>query len=191
MRFTELETKGAYLIEPEELRDERGFFARVWCARELSEQGLETSLAQASIAYSRKSGTLRGMHYQRAPHGEVKIVRCTAGAIFDAIVDLRPESPTYMHSANVVLSAENRKMLYVPVGFAHGYQTLTDDTEVYYQMSEFYTPGAEGGLRWDDPTFAIPWPETDERVISEKDRSLPVFREGSTESPTSPMDAQP
>ena len=177
MRFTGVGPMGAYVIEPEELADERGFFARVWCARELEEQGLETSLAQASIAYSSRKGTLRGMHYQIAPHQEVKIVRCTAGAIFDAIVDVRPDSPTYMHAAHVVLSAQNRKMLYVPEGFAHGYQTLEDHTEVFYQMSEFYTPGAEGGIRWDDPTLAIPWPDVEQRILSEKDRALPLFRQ--------------
>lgn len=178
MRFTEAGPAGAYVIAPEELTDARGFFARVWCARELEAQGLETSLAQASIAYSRRRGTLRGMHFQIPPHEEVKIVRCTAGAIFDAIVDVRPDSPTYMHVAHVVLSARNRKMLYVPKGFAHGYQTLEDHTEVFYQMSEFYTPGAEGGIRWDDPTLAIPWPDVEERILSEKDRALPLFREG-------------
>jgi len=178
MRFTEAGPVGAYVIEPEELADERGFFARVWCARELEDQGLEASLAQASIAYNRRRGTLRGMHYQIPPHQEVKILRCTAGAIFDAIVDVRPDSPTYMQAAYVVLSARNRKMLYVPKGFAHGYQTLEDDTEVFYQMSEFYTPGSEGGIRWDDPTLAIPWPDVEDRIISERDRALPLFREG-------------
>lgn len=177
MRFAEAGPMGAYVIAPEELADERGFFARVWCAREMEEQGLETSLAQASIAYSARKGTLRGMHYQIPPHEEVKIVRCTAGAIFDAIVDVRPDSPTYMQVAHVVLSARNRKMLYVPKGFAHGYQTLMDDTEVFYQMSEFYTPGAEGGIRWDDPTLAIPWPDVEERIVSEKDRALPEFHQ--------------
>jgi dTDP-4-dehydrorhamnose 3,5-epimerase len=182
MRFTEAGPVGAYVIEPEELADERGFFARVWCARELEDQGLEPSLTQASIAFNTRKGTLRGMHYQIPPHQEVKIVRCTAGAIFDAIVDLRPESPTYMQAAHLVLSARNRKMLYVPKGFAHGYQTLEDDTEVFYQMSEFYTPGAEGGIRWDDPTLAIPWPDVEERIISERDRALPLFRQGFLEA---------
>src|SRR5690606_14603937 len=175
MRFIEAGPVGAYVIEPEELSDERGFFARVWCAREMEDQGLEASLAQASIAYNRRRGTLRGMHYQVPPHQEVKIVRCTAGAIFDAIVDLRPDSPTFLHVAHEVHSARNRKMLYVPRGFAHGYQTLEDDSEVFYQMSDFYTPGAEGGIRWDDPTLAIPWPDVEERIISDKDRALPSF----------------
>jgi dTDP-4-dehydrorhamnose 3,5-epimerase len=184
MRFTELKVAGAYLIEPEERRDERGFFARVWCARELEAHGLESSFAQASIAYNERNGTLRGMHFQAPPHEEVKLVRCTAGAIFDAIVDLRPDSPTYLQVAHEVLSARNRKMLYVPRGFAHGYQTLEDHTEVFYQMSEFYTPGAEGGIRWDDPTLAIPWPDMEERIISEKDRGLPLLRQGLTDALT-------
>lgn len=182
MRFTELTVAGAYVIEPERLEDARGFFARVWCVRELEAQGLETSFAQASIAYSEKRGTLRGMHFQIPPHEEVKIVRCTAGAIFDAIVDLRPDSPTYLQVAHEVLSEGNRKMLYVPKGFAHGYQTLEDDTEVFYQMSEFYTPGAEGGVRWDDPALSVPWPDVSERIISDKDRRLPPLRQGLTDA---------
>jgi dTDP-4-dehydrorhamnose 3,5-epimerase len=176
MRFIPLDLEGAYLIEPELREDDRGFFARVWCVREMEEAGLESALAQASIAQSRRKGTLRGMHFQLPPHGEVKLVRCTAGAIFDAIVDLRPDSPTFLHSTHVVLSAENRKALYVPKGFAHGYQTLEENTEVFYQMSEFYTPGAEGGIRWDDPRFKIPWPNADPRILSEKDRALPFFQ---------------
>jgi dTDP-4-dehydrorhamnose 3,5-epimerase len=176
MRFVETALAGAFVIEPEVLSDDRGFFARTWCARELGEQGLVSALAQASIAYSHRAGTLRGMHYQVPPHEEVKIVRCTRGAIFDAIVDLRPHSSTFLRWTHVVLSADNRHMLYVPGGFAHGYQTLSDDTEVFYQMSEFYTPAAERGVRWDDPSFGIEWPEIGERIISEKDRQLPHFR---------------
>ena len=175
MRFVPLDLEGAYVIEPELREDDRGFFARVWCAREMEAAGLENALAQASIAHSRKKGTLRGMHFQIPPHGEVKLVRCTAGAIFDAIIDLRPDSSTFLNSTHVVLSAENRRALYVPKGFAHGYQTLEDDTEVFYQMSEFYTPGAEGGVRWDDPQFGIPWPDADPRILSEKDQALPRF----------------
>jgi dTDP-4-dehydrorhamnose 3,5-epimerase len=183
MRFTEAGPVGAYVIEPEKLTDERGFFARVWCARELEDQGLESSLAQASIAYNDRKNTLRGMHYQIPPHEEVKIVRCTAGAIFDAIVDLRPDSPTYLDVAHVVLSARNRRMLYVPRGFAHGYQTLENHTEVFYQMSEFYTPGSQAGIRWDDPTLAVPWPDAEERIISERDRALPLYRQGLRDEP--------
>jgi dTDP-4-dehydrorhamnose 3,5-epimerase len=175
MRFIPIDLAGAHVIEPEELRDERGFFARVWCAEELSSQGLEPRLAQASIAFSRKKGTLRGLHFQRPPHEEVKIVRCTRGAIHDVIVDLRPDSPSYLRWASVVLSAENRAMLYVPEGFAHGYQTLVDDTEVYYQMSQPYAPDAEGGIAWNDPTLAIAWPPVGRRIMSIKDRELPFL----------------
>jgi len=177
MRYTPAGPAGAYVIEPEELADERGFFARIWCAREFEDRGLDSSVAQASVAYNKRRDTLRGMHYQISPHQEVKIVRCTAGSIFDVIVDLRPDSPTRLQVAHVVLSAQNRKMLYIPRGFAHGYQTLADDSEVVYQMSEFYTPGSQAGIRWDDPTLAIPWPEADGRIISERDRALPFFRE--------------
>ncbi len=175
MRFTRLKLEGAWVIEPERHEDERGFFARVWCAREFEEQGLEPRLVQASVAYSRKKGTLRGMHFQVPPHGEVKIVRCTRGAIHDVIIDLRPDSPTYLSWEGVLLSAENRAALYVPKGFAHGYQTMEDDTEVFYQMSEFYAPGAEGGIRWDDPFFDIDWPHAEVRIVSEKDQRLPPF----------------
>ena len=178
MRFIPLDLEGAYVIEPEPREDERGFFARVWCAREMAAAGLESALAQASIAHSQRKGTLRGMHFQLPPHGEVKLVRCTAGAIFDAIIDLRPDSSTFLSSTHVVLSSENRRALYVPKGFAHGYQTLEDHTEVFYQMSEFYTPGAEGGVRWDDPRFGIPWPDADPRILSAKDQALPLFDEG-------------
>lgn len=178
MRFTPTRLAGAYVIEPEELADERGFFARLWCAREFADRGLETSVAQASIAFNKAEGTLRGMHYQVLPHQEVKIVRCTAGSIFDVIADLRTDSPTYLKVFHEVLSARNRKMLYIPGGFAHGYQTLTDDTEVSYQMSEFYVPGSAAGIRWDDPTLAIPWPDAEDRIISERDRALPSLREG-------------
>jgi dTDP-4-dehydrorhamnose 3,5-epimerase len=184
MRFLPLDLPGAWIIEPEELRDERGFFARVWCAEELANQGLESRLAQASIAFSQRKGTLRGLHFQRPPHAEVKIVRCTRGSIYDVIVDLRSDSPTYRRWTHVVLSEENHRMLYVPEGFAHGYQTLADNTEVFYQMSTPYAPGSEGGLAWNDPALAIAWPHVDERIISSKDRGLPVL-EGRREPLTS------
>ena len=182
MRFIPMSLSGAYIIEPEPHSDERGFFARVWCARELASQGLDPALTQASIAYSRRRGTLRGMHFQRPPHGEVKIVRCTSGGIFDALIDLRPDSPTFLAWEGVTLTAENRRAVYVPRGFAHGYQTLLDDTEVYYQMSEFYTPGAEGGIPWNDPHFEIDWPGVGERIVSEKDRNLAPFDVQMTEA---------
>ncbi len=177
MRFAETELPGAYIITPERLEDERGFFARISCAREFEENGLVPSFVQTSIAYNHKKGTLRGMHFQVAPHEEVKTVRCTMGAIFDVIVDLRPDSQTYGRWTGVVLSAENRTTLYVPEGFAHGYQTLEDGTEVFYQMSRYYAPGSARGIRWDDPTIAIRWPAVDERVISGRDRELPRLAE--------------
>lgn len=175
MRFIETELAGAYIIEPEPLEDERGFFARISCAREFEEKGLVSTFLQSSIAYNRTKGTLRGMHFQIAPHEEVKTVRCTMGAIYDVIVDLRPRSPTYRSWTSVVLSAENRRTLYVPEGFAHGYQTLEDGTEVFYEMSQYYAPESACGIRWDDPSTGIRWPDVDERVISEKDRELPYF----------------
>ena len=170
MIFTETRIPGAFLIEPEPLEDERGFFARTWCQREFKAQGLSPQLVQCSISFNKKKGTLRGMHYQAAPHEEAKLVRCTKGAIYDVILDLRPWSPTFKQHVAVVLSAQNRKMLYVPEGVAHGFQTLEDETEVFYQMSEFYTPEWARGVRWDDPAFDIPWP-ADARVIAARDRS--------------------
>jgi dTDP-4-dehydrorhamnose 3,5-epimerase len=176
MVFTETPLSGAYLIEPERIADERGFFARIWCARELAAQGLDTAVAQCSISYNACAGTLRGLHYQDEPRGEVKIVRCTSGAAFDVIVDLRPESPTYAQHYAVLLSADNRRVLYIPTGFAHGFQTLENGTELTYQMSEFYTPELARGVRWDDPAFGIKWPETDNRIMNERDRTYPDFQ---------------
>jgi len=158
------------LIELEPLRDERGFFARSWCAREFVEQGLETRLVQCNISWNAWAGTLRGMHYQAAPHAEVRLVRCTRGAIYDAIVDLRQDSATYRRWYGVELTADNRRMLYVPEGFAHGFQTLSDDSEVFYQMSEFYHPESARGVRWDDPAFGIRWPRPPAKM-SERDRA--------------------
>jgi dTDP-4-dehydrorhamnose 3,5-epimerase len=166
---------GALVIEPEPASDSRGLFARTWCRRELAAQGLDTELAQCSTSFNKRKGTLRGMHYQAAPFAETKIVRCTRGAIHDVIIDLRPDSPTYTRHVAVVLTAEDRKALYVPKGFAHGFQTLEDDTEVFYQISEFYSPEHSRGVRWDDPAFGIAWPQ-DERTMSERDRRYPDFR---------------
>ena len=174
MLFTETKLKGAFIIEPERLVDERGFFARTWCHREFAARGLNPRLVQMSIVFSKKKGTLRGMHYQVAPYEEVKIARCTRGAIYDVIIDLRPESPTFKESVGVILSAENRTMLYVPERFAQGYQTLEDDTEVLYQMSEFYVPECARGVRWNDSAFAIEWPPA-ERIIVERDQNYPDF----------------
>ena len=142
--------KGAFIIEPERLEDNRGFFARAWCKKEFETHGLNSRLVQCNISFNKSSGTLRGMHYQVAPYEEAKLVRCTMGAIYDVIIDLRPDSATYMDWIGVELTADNRKMLYVPENFAHGYQTLNDNTEVFYQVSQFYSPEFETGVRWDD-----------------------------------------
>jgi dTDP-4-dehydrorhamnose 3,5-epimerase len=172
MRFVETRLKGAYLIEPEIRADERGFFARAFCRREFEAHGLNPDLVQCNLSYNNTVGTVRGMHYQRAPHAEAKLVRCTAGAICDVILDLRPDSPTFAQWAAVELSAGNRRLLYVPEGFAHGYQTLLEGAEVFYQVSAFYHPQSEGGARWDDPTFKIEWP-LPVNSISAKDASYP------------------
>jgi len=165
---------GAYVIELEPFADDRGFFARSFCAREFAERGLEPAVAQCNVSFNHRAGTLRGLHYQLPPAAETKLVRCTSGAIHDVIVDLRPESKSYLQHYGVELSASNRRALYVPGRVAHGYQTLVDATEVSYQVGEFYTPGAERGLRHDDPAFAIAWPLT-VTLMSEKDRGWPRF----------------
>ncbi len=175
MIFTETALAGAFVIDAERLDDHRGFFARTWCALEFAAHGLDSRLVQCSVSFNERKGTLRGMHYQVPPAAEVKVIRCTAGAIFDVIVDLRPDSPTFARHVAVVLSAENRKMLYAPAGFAHGFQTLVDGTEVFYQMSEFHAPEHARGVRWDDPAFDIRWPD-DERIIAERDRTYEDFR---------------
>jgi dTDP-4-dehydrorhamnose 3,5-epimerase len=173
--FRETELAGAYVLELERREDERGFFARAWCRDELAERGLDARVAQANLSWNERRGTVRGLHFQRPPHAEVKLVRCTRGAVYDVIVDLRPGSPTFTSWLGVELSAENGRALYVPEGFAHGYQTLADGSETFYLVSEPYAPSAEGGVRWDDPAFAIEWPEAAERIISEKDRNWPDF----------------
>lgn len=174
MNFTETKLKDAWIIDVQELTDERGFFARAWCQKEFDERKMVSNIAQANMSFNHKKGTLRGMHYQVAPYEETKLVRCTRGGIYDVIIDLRPDSPTYREWIGVELTAETRRMLFVPRGFGHGFQTLEDNTEVFYQVSEFYTPGAEEGLRYNDPAFAIDWPET-VSVISEKDANWPDF----------------
>ncbi|MDZ4720832.1 MAG: dTDP-4-dehydrorhamnose 3,5-epimerase [Roseiflexaceae bacterium] len=178
MLFHETELNGAYILEPQRIADQRGFFARAWCATEFSERGLNTQLAQCNISYNANKGTLRGMHYQAAPHAETKLIRCTIGAIYDVIIDLRPESPTYTKHIGVTLSAESRLLLYIPEGFAHGFLTLTDESEVFYQMSEFYMPAAARGVRWNDPAFGIVWPAAVE-IIATRDASYPDFDEAS------------
>ena len=175
MIFKETELKGALIVEMERIRDNRGFFARAWCQKEFEAHGLISGFVQNNITFSPKRGTLRGLHYQVAPHEEPKLVRCTRGAIYDVIVDLQPESPTYKQWLGVELTAENRKMIYIPGGFAHGYQILMDDTEVFYQVGQFYAPEYEQGFRWDDAAFAIEWPITPPSILSEKDKHWPDY----------------
>lgn len=174
MIFTETKLNGAFIIDPERHEDERGFFARSWCQREFAEHGLNPRLAQCNISFNKKKGTLRAMHFQTQPHAEAKLVRCTQGAIYDVIVDLRSNSATFKQWIAVTLTAENRRMLYIPEEFAHGFLTLENDTEVFYQMSEFYAPQAARGFRWDDPLFAISWPEP-VSIISQKDQQYEDF----------------
>jgi len=166
---------GALVIEPERLSDDRGFFARSFCAREFEAHGLDPRVAQCNISFNPRRGTVRGMHFQRPPHAEAKLVRCTAGSLWDVALDLRPESPTFCRHFALELSAENRKMLYLPEGLAHGYQTLADDTEVFYQVSAAYAPDHGAGVRWDDPAFDIAWP-LPVAMIAERDRTYPDFR---------------
>jgi dTDP-4-dehydrorhamnose 3,5-epimerase len=174
MRFEATKIPGVVVVEPDLLEDERGFFARVWCRREFAEHGLRPELAQCSISWNRRRGTLRGMHLQGAPHAEAKLVRVTRGAVFDVALDLRPDSPSFRRWFGCELSEANRRMLYIPEGLAHGFLTLTEGTEVAYQISEFHRPEAARGVRWDDPAFAIEWPERPV-VISERDRAYPDF----------------
>lgn len=175
MIFTETPLKGAFILDLEPHTDSRGFFARAFCANEFAAHGLNTSVAQSSLSWSRRRGTLRGMHFSVPPGAEAKLVRCIRGAIHDVIIDLRPESPTYHAHFAVELTAESRRALYVPEQFAQGFQTLTDDTEVYYQMSAFYDPACQRGVRYDDPAFGIAWP-LPVTEISDKDRNWPLLR---------------
>lgn len=174
MKFEEAPLSGAYVIDLERMNDERGFFARSFCEREFAAHGLDTSFVQCNISYNDRAGTLRGLHYQQAPHAEGKIVRCTAGAIYDVIVDLRPDSPTLRQWFGIDLSADNRRALFVPRGFAHGFQTLADHSEVFYQMSEFFHGPSARGIRWDDPALGIRWPLSGP-ILSGKDRSYPLL----------------
>ena len=175
MRFAETPLPGAYLIELEPIEDERGWFARTFCAEEFAAHGLDPAVAQCNSSFSDRAATLRGMHYQAEPHGEAKLVRCTRGAIYDVLVDLRADSPTFCRWTGCELSATNRRMLYAPVGTAHGFVTLADASEVLYQMSFPYVPDAARGVRFDDPAFGIEWP-VEPAVISERDRSYPDFQ---------------
>jgi dTDP-4-dehydrorhamnose 3,5-epimerase len=172
MIFHETRLPGAWLIEIRKLEDERGFFARSFCQREFEEHGLDPAVAQCNISQNKRQGTLRGMHFQLPPSAEAKLVRCTRGAVYDAIIDLRPASPAFLRWEAFELSSADYRMLYIPKGFAHGFLTLQDDSEVFYQMSEFYDPQAGRGVRWDDPLFAIEWPAP-VRCISPKDAAYP------------------
>jgi dTDP-4-dehydrorhamnose 3,5-epimerase len=165
---------GAFIVEPERLEDARGFFARTFCAREFGERGLADAFVQCSVALNLKQGTVRGLHYQRPPAGEVKLVRCTAGAVYDVIVDLQPDSPTYLQHLGVELTARNRRALYVPEMFAHGMQTLEPDTEVFYQISNFHEPEAATGVRYSDPRLSIDWP-LPISIVSERDANWPLL----------------
>lgn len=172
--FHETDLEGAFVIEIEKLEDHRGFFARSWCQKEFETHNLVSNVKQANVSYNKTKGTLRGMHYQISPYEETKLVRCTKGEIYDVIIDLRTSSSTHCQWIGVKLTAENYKMLYVPKNFAHGFITLKDNTEVTYQVSQFYTPGSERGIRWNDPAFSIDWP-IEARMISDKDRNWPDY----------------
>jgi dTDP-4-dehydrorhamnose 3,5-epimerase len=176
LKFSETILPGAFVIEMEPHRDERGYFARTWCKEEFEAHNLNARLAQASTSFNRKRGTLRGLHYQAEPYAETKLIRCTRGAVYDLIVDIRPDSATFKQWLAVELTASNLRMLYVPEGFAHGFQTLEDDTELFYQISEFYHPECSRGIAFDDPAFDFRWP-IKERIMSERDRNFPAFKE--------------
>jgi dTDP-4-dehydrorhamnose 3,5-epimerase len=175
MLFHGTKLEGVFEIQLEPHTDERGFLALCWCQKEFENNGLNPRLVQCNLSVSSRKGTLRGMHYQAAPYEQTKLVRCTRGAIYDVVLDLRPQSPTFKEWIAVVLTSEQRNMVYVPEGCAHGFLTLEDDTEVFYQMSEFYNPESARGVRWDDPAFRIDWPEK-VQVISERDRTYPNFK---------------
>jgi dTDP-4-dehydrorhamnose 3,5-epimerase len=181
MVFTETPIPGAWLLEPERLEDERGFFARVFDAAEFAKRGMRTHFPQCSVSFNARAGTLRGMHFQAAPDEEAKVVRCTGGAIYDVLLDLRAESPTYLQWFAAELSAANHCMLYIPEGVAHGFQTLTDGAEVFYQISVEYRAAAARGARWDDPAFGIDWPHAERRIISERDRAHSLLSPRTTE----------
>jgi len=174
MLFTQTKLKDAYIIDLELRSDDRGAFARTFCAQEFETHGLKPTVAQCNLSFNHKAGTLRGMHYQLPPAAETKLIRCTQGAIYDVIIDMRPDSPSYLQHIGVELTADNRRALYVPEMFAHGYQALTDGAEVVYQVGEFYTPGYERGLRYNDPKFGIAWP-LPVTVISDKDANWALF----------------
>lgn len=178
MRFAETPIPGAFVVELEPVADERGWFARTFCANDFAAHGLEPAVVQCNTSFNERAGTLRGLHWQDQPHGEVKLVRCTRGAVWDVIVDLRRDSPAFCRWHAVELTPENGRMLYIPVDVAHGFQTLADASEVHYQMGYEYVPESARGVRFDDPTFGIEWPDAPAagRIVSEKDRSYPDFQ---------------
>ncbi len=175
MRFTETPIAGAFAVDLDLRRDERGWFARSWCRQEFVDHGLDGGLVQCNISYNESAGTLRGLHFQKPPKAEAKLVRCVRGAVFDVIVDLRPESRSYRRWHALTLDADAHNALYIPHGVAHGFQTLTDRSEVHYQMSEAFSPEHASGVRWDDQAFAIAWPATPRRIVSAKDAAYPDF----------------
>ena len=175
MKFSETPVTGAYVIDVERIGDSRGYFGRLWCEKELDKQGLVSCIRQSNIGFSPDAGTLRGLHFQRPPHEEVKIVRCTRGAVFDVVADIRRDSPTFGKWFGIELNPDNASMLYVPEGCATGYLTLLDDSEIYYNTSEFYAPGAATGIRYDDPLFNIDWP-AEIKILSDNDKGSPDFQ---------------
>jgi len=174
--FRETKLKGAFVIEPEKFPDDRGFLARSFSLTEFEEHGLDPHMAECNISFSKKQYTLRGMHFQKDEHAQAKLVRCTKGSVFDVIIDLRPDSPTFKQWIGIKLTEENRLLLYVPKGFAHGFLTLDDDTEVFYQISNVYKRESEGGVRWNDPCFGIDWPATDGLTINSRDQNYEDFK---------------
>lgn len=188
MRFNESPLRGAFLLELERKEDARGYFARTFCTDEFGAHGLNPRIVQSSVSFNRRRGTLRGMHWQDAPKQEAKVIRCTRGAMLDVIVDLRPASPTYLAHLAIELTADNGRMLYVPEGCAHGFQTLADDTEVLYQMSEFFAPECARGARWNDPAFALSWPLPDP-ILNDRDREWPDYTPAAT-CPADPIAAR-
>lgn len=174
MIFKETKLKGAFIVEINQIKDERGFFGRSWCRHEMEEHGLKGDVVQANTSFSKSKGTMRGLHYQKHPYEETKLMRCTKGAIYDVIIDLRKDSPTFLQWLGVELTEDNYKMLYVPEKFAHGFVTLSDNSEVTYLVTQYYTPGAEAGIRFDDPQFNIQWP-VPVKIVTEKDTSHPNF----------------
>lgn len=175
MKYVSTILPDVWIVDLERQVDERGYFARSWCEKEFGDRGLNPRLVQCSVSYNLRRGTLRGMHYQAAPHAEVKLVRCTRGAVYDVVLDLRPNSPTFTRWMAVELSADNGRAVYIPEDCAHGFQTLTDEAEVFYQMSEVYHPESAHGVRWDDPAFAIQWPG-DDKIVSSRDTAFPSFK---------------